>query len=205
MMPSSGSSASRGPGRRGPGFDFTFHARRLCEDMTARLPELAHIDMARVAVGFSQARKNVGHGLFASLTPLRFAGGRTETVRRGRRWTIQRLVDASGREMLYVLTFYLPRFLDLEFHEKLSTIVHELWHIGPRFDGDLRRFAGRCYVHSGSQKRYHAHAAQLARQWLAMNPPESLYAFLRHDFRGLAALYGRVFGRRAPTPKLIPL
>ncbi len=204
MMPSSGFPASRGSGPREPGFDFTFHARRLCDDLTARLPELAHIDMARVAVGFSQARKNVRHGLFASLTPLRFAGGRTETVRQGRRWTIQRLVDASGREMLYVLTFYLPRFLDLEFHEKLSTVVHELWHIGPRFDGDLRRFAGRCYVHSGSQKRYHAHAAQLARQWLAMNPPESLYAFLRHDFRGLTARYGRVFGRQAPAPKLIP-
>ena len=32
---------------------------------------------------------------------------------------IQRLYDASGREMLYILSFYLPRYLDLPLPEKL--------------------------------------------------------------------------------------
>ena len=89
--------------------------------------------------------------MFASLTPLRFAGGQRHTLRRGRQWTLQRVCE-DGREMLYILNFYLPRFLDLPLDEKLTTVVHELWHIGPRFDGDLRRFGGRCYAHSGSQK-----------------------------------------------------
>ena len=61
-------------------FDFTPHIRRVCDDMVARLPELAHIDMSRVAVAFCQARKPVPHGMFASLTPLRFAGGAATTV-----------------------------------------------------------------------------------------------------------------------------
>ena len=185
------------------GFDFTRHVRRLCDDMVRRLPELRHIDLGRVALSFSQTRKTVGHGMYASLTPLRFAGGSMHTVRRGQKWTMQRLMDESGREMLYILSFYLPRFLDRGLHEKLVTVVHELWHISPRFDGDLRRYRGRCYAHSGSQKRYDAHVQRLAQHWLALDPPEPAYGFLRYNFRDLVDRYGRVYGMRIPAPKLI--
>ena len=187
------------------GFDFTLHMRRLCDDMVRRLPELHHIELARVAVSFCQARKPAAEGLYASLTPLRFAGGRTETVRRGRRWGIQRLVDSAGREMLYILNFYLPRFMDLALREKLATVLHELLHIGPRFDGDLRRFRGRCYAHGGSRKRYDALAERLAAKWGSLDPPQSLYEFLREDFLALIRRHGRVFGQRFRAPKLLPL
>lgn len=188
-----------------PGLDFTGSMRRLCHDAVTRLPELQHIDLGRVAIGFCQTRKPVRHGLYAALTPLRFAGGRSETMRRGRRWRIQRVVDRSGQEMLYLLRFYLPRFLQLEFREKLVTVFHELWHISPRFDGDVRRFQGRCYAHSGSQKDYDAQAARLAQQWFALGPPESLVAFLRHDYAGLVAHFGRVYGEKLAVPTLVPV
>ncbi len=187
------------------GFDFTLHMRRLCDDVVRRLPELHHVDLARVAISFAQTRKRMAYGHYAALTPLRFAGGSTETVRRGRRWGVQRVLDSAGREMLYILSFYMPRFMDLPLPEKLATVVHELWHIGPRFDGDLRRFGGRCYAHGGSQKRYDALAHRLAAKWVAMDPPEPLYGFLRDDFSGLVRRYGRVFGQRFRAPKLVPL
>jgi predicted metallopeptidase len=187
------------------GFDFTAHVRRLCEDMTARVTALKHVDMSRVAVSFSQTRSAVQHGMYAALTPLRFAGGAREGNRRGRRWAMQQVRSADGREMLYLLSFYLPRFLDLPFREKLTTVVHELWHISPDFNGDLRRFAGRCFAHGSSQKRYDARVEQLVDRWLAAEPPESVYAFLRHDHRELQLRHGRVIGTRFPAPKLIPL
>ena len=190
---------------RPPGFDFTAHMRPVCEDMVGRLGELEHIDVSRVAMSFCQIRKPVTHGIFASLTPLRFAGGALETVRRGRRWRIPRLVDASGREMFYILNFYLPRFLNLSFRAKIVTVLHELWHISPQFDGDLRRFGGRCYAHSGSQKRYDAQVERLAAHWLALRPPASLWQFLENDFQQLAQLHGRILGQRVHTPKLIPV
>ncbi len=186
------------------GFDFTFHVRRLCDDLAHRLPELRHIEMSRVAVGFCQARKGCDHGLYASLTPLRFAGGSRQAIRHGRTWTVQRFVDPVGREMLYVLSFYLPRFLNQSFRHKLTTVMHELWHIGPRFDGDLRRFGGRCYAHSNSQKQYDAYVDQLVDRWLSLDPPAQVYDFLRHDFRELARRYGKVYGVKLPAPKLIP-
>ncbi|MBN2296859.1 MAG: hypothetical protein JXM70_30820, partial [Pirellulales bacterium] len=138
-----------GPHRR-VGFDFTAHMRRLCDDIVARLPQLAHIDLDLVAISFSQTRKAGRYGMHASLTPMRFHGGSTRTRRRGQVWEIQRLVDGSGREMLYILSFYLPRFLELGFREKITTVIHELWHINPKFDGDVRRYGGRCYAHSSS-------------------------------------------------------
>ena len=79
--------------------------------------------------------------------------------------------------MLYLLRFVLPRFLDLPFDEKLITIVHELWHISPKFDGDLRRFEGRCYAHGHSRKGYDEHSKKMVDRWLALNPPETLYTF----------------------------
>jgi len=191
--------------RRLIGLDFTLHMRRLCDDMIARVDLLRHIDMDRVAISFSQTRRASDHGMYASLTPMRFAGGRTHTVRRGRKWAVQRLIDSDGREMLYILTFYLPRFLDLTFREKLATVMHELWHIGPRFDGDVRRFGGRFFAHGSSQAEYDAQVDRLVAQWLATEPSESACEFLRLSFRELTARHGRVFGCRVPKPKLFPL
>lgn len=197
--------APRTDGRPASGFDFTLHMRALCEDMVRRLPELRHIDLNRVAVSFCQTRKAVQHGRYASLTPLRFAGGQTQTMRRGRMWQLQRVIGPSGQEMLYILNFYLPRFLNLDFRGKLTTVVHELWHIGPRCDGDVRRYQGRCYAHSASRKEYDRLVEALTEGWLRRGPPPALYEFLHHDFRAVAARYGAIYGVKIPVPKLIPL
>lgn len=188
---------------RADGFNFTQHMRLLCGDLTTRLSELAHIDMSRVAIRFCQARIRSRHGIYASLTPLRFAGGELLARRRGRMWTVERLFDDAGREMLYLLSFYLPRFMERPLEEKLSTVVHELWHIGPAFDGDLRRHPGRCYAHTHSQREYDALMDELTRKWLGLAPPAEVYEFLRWDFRGLEARYGRVYGQKIRTPRLL--
>lgn len=185
------------------GFNFTHHIRVLCVDLSQRLPELTHIDMGRVAVRFCQARRRVHYGIHASLTPLRFQGGERTCQKRGRTYGVERLYDSAGREMLYLLSFYLPRFLERPFEEKLATVVHELWHIGPAFDGDLRRHPGRCYAHSHSQKQYDALMHQLAQKWLTLNPPDATYGFLQSSFGELERRHGRIFGQKIPTPKLV--
>jgi hypothetical protein len=193
-----------GNSEHGGAFDFSLQMRRVCQDMCARLVELAHIEMALVAVAIRRARKRVSHGLQASLTPLRFAGGQLVTENARGRWAIQRVYETpGGREYLYILNFYLPRFLNLPFEEKLVTIIHELWHIGPTFDGDLRRHQGRCYIHSGRQSQYDAWAAELSRKWLSLAPEPDLYQFLRYGARELLARHGSLCGARVSTPKLI--
>jgi hypothetical protein len=185
------------------GFDITGHLRALCTDISARLPDMQHIDIHQMAFAFSQVRKRSRHGMWASLTPMRFEDGALVQVRRGHRYTFQRMYDARGREMLYILTVYLPRFLDLSFREKLATVFHELWHISPTFNGDLRRHPGRCYAHTHSQKSYDAAMEKLVDQWLALSPPESVYDFLYASFVDLDRRHGGVYGARVRHPKLI--
>ena len=194
----------RGKGRQA-GFNFTLHMRRLCDDMVARVDDLRYIDTSRLAISFSQTRKATVYGMYASLTPMRFAGGRKHAIRRGQRWGVQRLYGSEGREILYILSFYLPRFLDMKFREKISTVIHELWHIGPSFDGDTRRFSGRCHAHGSSQAVYDTYVERMVDRFLASDPPESIYGFLRLSFCELRARHGRVFGRKIPSPKLIRL
>ena len=187
-------------------FDFTGAMRLLCNDICTRLEEFRHIDMTRVAVTFAQARRRVNYGLQAKLTPMRFEEGRLYDRREdGRQWTVQRLYDANDREMLYILTFYLPRFLDQSFSEKMTTVFHELYHISPHFNGDIRRHEGRYHVHSHSQKAYDEQMALLAKCYLAQKPPVELFGFLRKTFRGLKRSHGEVVGLQIPIPKLLPV
>src|SRR2546422_6085735 len=56
-------------------FDFCGHLRRLLEDIVARCPALQHVDVTRVLLGVTQARRGGTHGLQARVTPLRFVRG----------------------------------------------------------------------------------------------------------------------------------
>ncbi len=190
-----------------PGTPINFCAvmRELCNDLCTRLPdEYGHIRMDQVAIAFAQARRRVPHGLQAKLTPMRFADGALVERRFGRNWTIRRLFDGD-REILYILTFYLPRFLDHPPLEKLVTVLHELYHISPRFDGDIRRFNGRYHVHSHSQKEYDRLMEVHARRYLAMRSALRFRDFLEKTFHELEREYGRVYGVKVPIPKLIPV
>ena len=213
-------------------FDFSAAMTRLCEDIVGRVETFRHIRMSEVLVSFAQARRRVPHGLQAKLTPMRFENGRLTTVRGGRTWTVQRLFvpdhqDASRRnpvgythetdqhetdeihrgqrEILYILTFYLPRFLDHCFREKMITVFHELYHISPLFDGDIRRMGGRCHVHTHSQKEYDRQMGVLVDEYLARGTPEDRFPFLKKRFQNLQFEHGGVVGVQVPIPKLIPM
>lgn len=191
-------------GPAGEPFQFGEHVHRLCADIAARCGELRHIDVARLLVGATQARNGQVHGLQARVTPLRFRNGQLVRRRRGVLWQVQRFF-VDDREMLYLMTFCLPRFLDQSFDEKLITLFHELYHIGPDFDGDLRRHAGRYCLHSHSQRGYDEQMAQLAREYLNGGADPALHAFLRLDFGQLLQRHGSVVGVMVPRPRLIPL
>lgn len=184
-------------------FDYTAAMHRLCVDVCGRVPDFGHVDMDRVAVTFAQARRRVSWGLQAKLTPMRFEGGSLTTVRHGRTWTVQRLYDGD-REMLYILTFYLPRFQNQSYREKLVTVLHELYHIGPRFDGDIRRHEGRYHVHSHSQNEYDRRMGEYVDEYLATSPDRDLLEFLRPRFSTLARRHDGIVGLQVPIPKLVP-
>ena len=184
-------------------FDYTAAIAAVCGDMCFRIPELRHIDMTRVAVGFSRTKNSEPFGVFAATTPLRFENGESLFQSRGRQWTVQRLFRPDGLEYLYILNFYVPRFIELPLSQKLDTIVHELYHINPQCNGELRRFTGRRFAH-GSKKKYDQIVHRLVQYWLKQDPPDELWGFLCYNYRDLTAKYGKLSGMRIPIPKIIP-
>jgi hypothetical protein len=162
------------------------------------------VDISRVLFAVTQARGHRRQGLQARVTPLRFRDGLMRHLRSGTACQVQRYF-VNRREMLYVVSFCLPRFLDQDFDDKFVTLFHELYHISPTFNGDLRRHAGRCAIHTQSKRGFDQHMAQLAREYLSSGPDPALHAFLRLNFAQLQERHGRVVGVVVPRPKLIPL
>jgi hypothetical protein len=183
--------------------DFTARIATLTADIVARCGEFSHIDPASVLFTFTPSRTRSKYGLQARVTPMRFRDGQLTRRFRGHTYQVQRYY-VDNREVLYLVTFCLPRFLDQPFGEKLTTVFHELYHIGERFDGDLRRHPGRYCMHSHSKKGYDRHMATIAKRYATGHPDPSVYGFLR----GTAADIrrdGGLSGIHVPRPKLVPV
>jgi hypothetical protein len=191
-------------GPRDEPFDFSRHVQALCADMVQRCDDLKHIDVSRLLFGMTQARSGRRHGLQARVTPLRFKRGGLLHQRRGVSYQVQRYV-VDGREMLYLVTFCLPRFLDQSFDDKFITLFHELYHISPKFDGDLRRHGGRYDLHTHSKKEYDASMARMARSYLSRCTDARLHHWLRLDFPQLQHRHGTIVGVVVPRPKIVPV
>lgn len=191
-------------GPHGEPLDFSARVAALVADVALRCPEWAHVQADRVLFGFTQAQNSRLDGLQARVTPLRFPGGALARRIHGGSYRIQRFFR-DEREYLYLMTFCLPRFLDQDFDSKLVTLFHELNHIGPAFDGDLRRHAGRYHLHSHSKQAYDVHATEAARAYQRTKPNSALTSFLRLNYGQLVKRHGQVVGLAPPRPKLIPL
>ncbi len=185
-------------------FDFCGHVRRLLADIVARCPTLGHVNISSILLGITRARSRRRHGLQARVTPLRFAHGTLTRRRHGAIYQVQRYF-LDDHEYLYLMTFCLPRFLEQDFTDKFITLFHEMFHIHPTCNGDLRRHQGRYQLHSHSQCSYDRHMADLARAYLAGNPDPGLHAFLRLDFAQLQKRHGAIAGITVPRPKIIPV
>lgn len=193
------------PGTAGDSpIDFSRHMQRLCTDIATRCDTFRHVRMSRVLVSFTPSRNRNRYGLQARVTPMRHCAGRLIRRVGAGEYQVQRYF-VNGVEMLYLLTFCLPRFFNQPFEEKLATVFHELFHISPAFDGDLRRHPGRYVVHSSSKADYESNAMRLMDDYLNGHDRPELFAFLRHRYRDLWLKHGGIRGVRVPRPRLLPL
>ena len=188
-----------------PTLNLTLELERLIAHITRNVEEFAHIDPRRVLVCVSSTRGGGVHGTYAKIHPLRFEDGtRSKVLRRGmRRYEYEMpLISHRGVEMLYVVYFLVPRFLNLPFHEKLVTLFHELFHISPDFNGDIRRFPGKNYAHGSSTKRYNAYMGKLVDAYLEKHEPAGLTAFLEGDMAAIRERYKAIVGRKMTAPQI---
>ena len=113
--------------------------------------------------------------------------------------------NSDGVQQYYIMTFYVPRFLQIPLSEKLETVAHELWHISPDFDGTIRRFGMTNRVHGPSLAEYDSQVRTLVDQYLANKPKATAYSFLSYGLSELGRRYGSITGLKITHPKLIPI
>jgi len=191
-------------GLAGPSVDLSAHLAALSADLCRQVPELSHIDPNRILFCISRSRADGTHGTYARIAPLRFAEGRTEvTRRRGRYLETYRQAPFrhEGREILYLIYLMVPRFLRLSFEQKLSTVLHELYHISERCDGDIRRFSGRNFAHGASRQSYNRRIAELSAYYRSRGPDPALLEFLRLTEEGWLRQEYRLSGLTVPLPR----
>lgn len=182
----------------------TLAVKRLIRDAAARLPELAHVKPGRILVVAGEARR----ASRATIRPAHFG----ETRARGGRGGLRKpLIRIGGRKILYVITLRPLWFRASSPEQRVSTILHELWHASERFDGTLHR--GR--VHSRLPRaRYERRIRALRDRYLAEAPEEILAPFT-HVGLALARMWlerpagfyrvGEYGGRRTYTEKQLYL
>jgi len=107
--------------------------RAVMRDAARRIPELSKLDPSRILVVAGEARR----ASRATVRPLRFACSGDRISADGKR--AKPVVQIRGRRMLYVVTFRPRFFLQASPEKRVETILHELWHISPDFDGTLDR------------------------------------------------------------------
>ena len=145
----------------------TLAVKRLIRDLAARLPELAHVKPARILVVAGEARR----ASRATIRPAHFRDTRARGGPGGRR---KPLIRIQGRKILYVITLRPLWFRSATPEQRVSTILHELYHASERFDGTLHR--GRLHGRL-PRPRYERRIRALRDRYLAQAPEEALAPF----------------------------
>lgn len=176
-------------------YNLTDDVALLVHLLSKRVERLGHIQPGRILHGVSQARTRSRYGVYAQCHGLRFKHGKREQPTRDGHMWVWPEIRVRGTEMLYYITYFLPRFLDQPPRERLHTLLHELYHIHPSFNGDLRRFAGRNEFHGNRYEDFDGVVDQLVEQSLP-HIDLSRFPFLTVGFDDLVNRFGGVVGNR---------
>lgn len=172
----------------------------LVEDVVKTHPAFNHINSDNVLVAISHANGS-RNGVVAKLRPMRFEGGsKTKTIR-GIEY-IAPEVNLNKNAILYIVYFHLPRFLNHgNYKNKLATVMHELYHISPLFNGDIRRFSGKNYAHGNSRGDYDGIINRYTDEYLNSTAKPELSLFLKYKYSELKRKYGAIYGDMIRIPR----
>ena len=189
---------------RTAGFDFTGSMTLLVEDIVKTHPYFSHIKPDNLLITISSSNGN-SRGVIAKLRPMRFEGGLKTKMLRGIEYTAPD-VNINGNGILYALYFMLPRYLNYgTFENRLATVLHELHHISPLFNGDIRRFEGKNYAHGNSREKYDKLMNIYTEEYIKSTRYPKLSEFLKYKYPELRRKYGAIYGDMVRIPRSKPV
>ena len=125
----------------------------ILHDMVKSTEEFKSFDLNKILVCCASNRKNCRGATYGKLLPLKFKDGSEIVKHNGRLYTIPK-VKVNNKEILYVIYLYIPKFFNLSAKDKINVMFHELYHINPDFNGDIRRMGNFKAAHGHSRKSF---------------------------------------------------
>ena len=176
--------------------------KNIIKEISIFSPNFAYINTDKVLICISSNKKGNGGATYGKLVPLRFEGGNA-AVKYNNHFYSMPTIKSEGIEQFYIIYFFIPRFFDLTFEEKIKIIFHELYHISPDFNGDIRRVSKGKSAHGHSKKHFDSLFIDDLIQFSSYIKKTPYIHFLNMNTKSLYKQFSKVIGRRMKMPKPI--
>jgi predicted metallopeptidase len=131
---------------------------------------------------------------------LKFKDG-SEVIKHNKKYyTIPRIV-LNNVEILYILYLYIPKFFDLTVKDKINVMFHELYHISPEFNGDIRRMSNIKSAHGHSKKSFEEKYIEYASKYFNKIDGMPFSSFLQMSYEDIKKQFKVIKYRRMKSIK----
>lgn len=176
----------------------------IIHDMIQSTGEFKAFDLNRMLICCASNRKDCRGAIYGKLLPLRFKDGAEIIKHNGRFYTIPKL-KVNNFEILYIIYFYIPKFFNLSAKDKINVMFHELYHISPEFNGDIRRMGKFKAAHGHSRKSFEEKYIEFADIFYEKIKETPYYNFLNMDSHQIKSNFKTVKYRRMKSVKPVLL
>lgn len=176
----------------------------IINDMIISTDEFRSFDLNRMLVCCASNRKDGRGATYGKLLPLRFKDGSEIIRHNGRYYTIPKL-RVNDIEILYVIYFYIPKFFNLSAKDKVNVMFHELYHISPEFNGDIRRMGKVKSAHGHSKKSFEEKYIEYSDIFFDKIKDTPYYNFLNMNAGDIRKHFKKIKYRRMKGIKPVPL
>ena len=172
----------------------------IIHDIIKSTDEFKSFDINKILVCCASNRKDSKGITYGKLQPLRFKDG-SEIVQHNKSYyTIPKIV-LNNIEILYILYLYIPKFFELPINDKINVMFHELYHISPKFNGDIRRMGNIKSAHGHSKKSFEEKYIKYASKYFSKINETPFYSFLQMSFEYIETQFKVIKYRRMKSIK----
>lgn len=181
-------------------FNITDALTLIIKEMINNTEEFKLFDINKILLCCGTNKSTSRGGIYGKLVPLKFENGNDIIKHKGFYYTIPRLT-INNIEIIYIIYLYIPKFLDLTAKQKIDVMFHELYHINPEFNGDIRRMGKFKKAHGHSRKSFDEKYREYAEVFYEKIEDTPFMNFLNMDTHALKKEFKRICYRRMKVPK----
>ena len=176
----------------------------IINDMIRTTEEFRNFNINRILVCCASNRKDGRGAIYGKLLPMRFKDGSAVVKHRDKYYMIPKL-KVNNVEIFYIIYFYFPKFFNLSAKDKVKVMFHELYHINPDFNGDIRRMGKVKSAHGHSRKSFEEKYIDYAESFLKNIKDKHYCNFLEMHSEDLKKYFSKIKYRRIKQIKPVLL